>query len=137
MLVKLGSCILVFFAMLQVGNSQVVDTICAGGKSSFSVKKNEGSIYSWMVKGGKIISGNATEKIDVQWGVVPGLYLVKVIEINPAGCEGDPVNTYIYIKGASFETTAPNQACIGDTVSLSARGGLTYLWTTGSRDSIN
>ena len=121
--------------MLQVSYSQVVDTICAGSKSSFTVQKNEGSKYAWMVKGGKIIAGNSTEKIDVQWGVVPGLYLVKVIEINPAGCEGDPVSTYMYIKGTSFETTAPNQACIGDTVSLSARGGLTYLWTTGSSDT--
>ena len=121
--------------MLQVSFSQEVDTLCAGSKSTFHVENHEGSKYSWMVKGGSILRGNASEKIDVQWGIVPGLFLVNVIEINPAGCQGDPVTSYIYLRGTSFETTSPNQACLGDSVTLIARGGLSYLWTTGSTDT--
>jgi gliding motility-associated-like protein len=88
------------------------------------------------VNGGDIIDGNGTHKITVNWKKQPGFYKMSVVETNSMGCSGDIQEGVVWIRGAQFSTNYPDKACLFDSVSIKASGGLFYQWSNGLTDSI-
>lgn len=128
--------LLVLFSINRL-YSQVIDTVCAGSiRSVYAVDNTQGSMYSWSVSGGDITDGNGTHKITVNWRKQPGVFKVSVIELNATGCIGQPQEGFVWVRGNKFAANSPDQACVNDTVTLKASGGLTYLWSNGATDSI-
>ncbi len=118
-------------------NAQIIDTTCTGtNKGIYSVQNHPNSKFFWKIEGGEIVSGNGTNRIEVNWGNTPGVYPIEVVEKNVTGCFGDPVKSYVWLRGKEFKTYYPNAVCIYDTATLVASGGIKYLWNNGSTDSI-
>lgn len=107
--------------MANVINSQAqTDTICAGAPGvNYSVTNNAGSLYAWVVVGGTITAGIGTNEVTVNWGAVPGLYSISVVETSSFGCVGDPVS--LPVRVLSLPTaiiSGTNMLCQGSSSSL-------------------
>ena len=117
--------------------AQIIDTVCAGfTKAIYLVDSNMGSTYTWKVNGGDIVSGNGTHKIIVNWKQQPGVFPISVQEQNVMGCIGEIQQAKVWVRGPIFGTNSPDQACLNDTVTIKASGGVQYLWSNGATDSI-
>lgn len=113
-----------------------VDTFCAGtAHVRYGVQETAGSKYSWSAGGGVVASGNGTATVTVNWSNTPGHYELNVVELNASGCIGDLVKRMIYLKGDSFQTSYPKEACINDSVTLKVKGADWYAWSNGQSDS--
>ena len=126
---------LILFSITTL-RAQIIDTVCTGkGSSVYAVDHTPGSIYKWEVSGGEIISGNGTHQIVVNWRKKPGLFPISVTEQNVMGCWGEPQKSLVWLRGPEFTTRFPDRACLFDSVSIEASGGLTYQWNNGLTDS--
>lgn len=120
----------------SVLRAQIIDTVCAGFTNAiYGVDYTLGSTYNWQVNGGTIVNGNGTNKITVNWKKQPGLYNVSVSERTAMGCTGEVREGTVWVRGTLFGTSYPNQACLNDSVTIIARGGIKYLWSNGESDS--
>lgn len=116
--------------------AQIIDTVCAGFTNAiYGVDPTIGSTYTWQVTGGDIVGGNGTNRVTVNWKKQPGFYSISVSERNAMGCWGVPQKAEIWVRGPQFGATFPDQACLNDSVTIFAKGGLQYLWTNGETDS--
>ncbi len=110
-------------------------SVCANANGqSYSVTNTVGSTYAWSITGGTIVSGGSTNSITVNWGAA-GQGSVNVVETNPSGCVGVLVSKPITINVlplASITASGPTTFCQGGSVTLSAYGGSSYLWSTGA-----
>ena len=61
------------------------DTVCDYEQADYSTPNNPGSIYTWNVVGGTIITGAGTYLVTVEWGQ-PGTGYIKVSETSSSGC---------------------------------------------------
>lgn len=123
------TCLLFCFNIVR---AQVIDTVCTGtAHSVYGVDLNEGSLYTWSVEGGAIVSGNGTNSITVDWGTKPGLYRVNVSERNITGCTGITQEAFVLVRGTNFKASFPNKGCLYDSVTISASGGRWYQWSNG------
>lgn len=117
--------------------SQIIDTVYVDeGNKSYSVANHPGSTYFWTIQSNTIASGQGTSIVYIGNWTQPGLWMLKVVEQNQFGCYGDTVNAYVYVKAKNFKVDYPKQACIGDSVVLTANGGSSYLWNNGTSDSV-
>lgn len=124
-----------YFPLLR---AQVIDTICVfQNPSHLAVPFTPGSSYQWTVNGGQIISVPAdSNDILVQWNAQAGVHQVSVVETNAHGCEGDPVDSYIYLVNPGLsKIQGPAEVCKGTEVTLYADGGTQFLWSDGSRSA--
>jgi len=65
------------------------DTLAESGSTySYSVLGNEGSFYTWAVRGGIILSGQGTPVVEARWDTT-GLGNISVFETDSTGCIGD------------------------------------------------
>lgn len=122
-----------------------VQELCAGSTVTYSVVNPvPGSVYSWNLSSGGIIypSGNSGV-IDVEWIETGGTYNLTVVEINVAGCPGNPFNLSVELTPASSPAITiladNNPVCAGNTVRFSASvigGGTspTYRWIKNGQD---
>lgn len=116
--------------------AQIIDTVCAGFTNAiYRVDSTNGSTYNWLVNGGTIVSGNGTNKITVNWKKQPGLFKISVSERNIMGCFGETQEGTVWVRGTTFGTSFPDQACLNDSVTIMAKGGIKYLWSNGETDS--
>lgn len=140
MRVKHNTCLIILYVLgftfsgfCQPGQ---VDTLCAGtAQVRYGVQENAGSRYSWSAGGGVVASGNGTASVTVNWGNIPGHYELNVVEQNASGCIGDLVKRMIYLKGDSFHTSYPKEACVNDSVTFKVNGADWYSWSNGQTDS--
>jgi gliding motility-associated-like protein len=117
--------------------AQIIDTVCIGYTNvPYAVDRHQGSTYKWVVEGGDIASGAGTNRITVNWKKQPGTFRLSVVEINETNCAGDSVFAYVLVRGSNFKTQHPNKACLFDSVTVKASGGLWYNWGNGATDSI-
>ncbi len=68
------------------------DSVCAGSTDYYKISNPpSGSTFVWGIKssGGKIISGQNTDSINVQWINTVGTDTLWVVETNPGGCKSD------------------------------------------------
>ena len=97
------------------------DTICVGSNQIYSVINTPGSTYDWDLSGGGILTEDGTNVISVDWGGVPGDYVVSVIETTVDGCIGDVVDTTINVSDTLIVFGQPRTGiCLGDTTKLVA-----------------
>ena len=97
---------------------------------SYSVTNTPGSTYVWMISGGTPAASSTTNSITVNWGAI-GTGNVSVVETNNFGCVGIAVNLPVTINALPTITVNPASATIsyGGSVSLTASGASTYIWS--------
>lgn len=117
-------------------HAQIIDTVCVGYSNvPYAVDHHNGSTYRWIVEGGDIVSGNGSSRITVNWKKQPGIFRLSVVEQNELNCPGDSVFAYVLVKGNNFRVSYPPQACLNDSVTVKASGGIWYDWGNGFTDS--
>jgi gliding motility-associated-like protein len=106
-------------------------TVLAGATGvKYGVDETAGSVYQWWVDGG-VIADNLNHEIEVDWGVVPGIYEIKVLETNIFGCVGDTVYALVEVTNVfDLDIGGPIiEICDGEIVVLDAGGGfVSYIW---------
>ncbi len=110
---------------------QVLHTVPAGSSGfHYGVDETPGSLYEWWVEGGEIVTFS-NNRIVVDWGTVPGVYELKVVETNIYGCTGDTVYTYVEITEYLDYDPFPDRVeiCEGEIYVFDAgEGYVSYLW---------
>ena len=93
------------------------------------------SVYEWFVIDGGVIAGNFNDEIEIDWGIVPGIYEIRVVETNIYGCLGDTVNAFVEVTDRFDYNPFPDviEICDGDIYILDAGSGfVSYLWNDDS-----
>jgi len=110
---------------------QVLHTVLAGASGvKYGVDETAGSVYQWWVDGGTI-AANLNHEIEVNWGLVPGIFDIKVLETNIFGCVGDTVYAQVEVTNIfDLDIGGPViEICQGEIVVLDAGAGfVSYLW---------
>lgn len=100
-------------------------TFCSGdGAQLLSVAEETGSTYSWSTG-----AEGSTTSIDA------GISTVTVTVTNEAGCSSTDEVQILTGNPPVIEITGTNLVCGTGTTTLTASGGLTYLWTTGADEA--
>lgn len=110
--------------------SQYADTACVGENASgYKVIATPGSNYQWFVKGGSIVSGQGSNDIKINWGNIPGIYDLKVLETTAGTCLGDTVSVKILlIQNPVVSIVSADSVCAGEPIILKALGANRYFW---------
>lgn len=117
---------LVLFISNSLFSQAFLDTIQVGEKGRiYQVDFHPGATYNWMISGGKIISGNGSNLIIVDWGTQPGIFLLKVSETNVFGCRGDTISSGIFIQGKTTSNMY-DEICRGTMAHFQADSGSLY-----------
>ncbi len=74
----------------------------------YSVNGKPTSVFTWILNGGSIISGQGTNSINVKWNSI-GSGLVSVIETDENGCKGDTVRIDVSIGSTGIDNTIENE----------------------------
>ena len=99
----------------------------------YKVALTPGSTFVWQVNGGTIANGQGTNDIGIDWGLIPGIYDLKVTESNASNCVGDEILVKILIQTKPVATiSGPDTVCVGQDFTLQAFGGQNYLWSNGN-----
>jgi gliding motility-associated-like protein len=102
--------LLLLLAKLNWLNAQVIDTAIINMQQvRYGIEFHVGSSYVWQVQDGSILSGQFTNEIFVNWGAVPGLKRVAVIESNIIGCFGDTNIAFVLLV---TDTLSDSLVCI-------------------------
>jgi len=131
----------VMFAQTNTGPQ----TVCAGSLAEPYLinPPTAGSTYQWTISsGGVIASGQTTNQIAVDWGLIPGgPHTISVIETDVNGCEGVPVTVDVTLTLAAVANAGnPDNVCEGSTYTLSGTSASNYSaisWTTSGTGSFN
>lgn len=123
----------------NVSFSQDADTVMAGQRGvTYSVVPTNGSTYQWFAFGGKIVSGNGSNQVLVNWGEQLGTHKIGVVETNKYGCSGDTVWHIVFVSRNIFPTIyGKTLVCEGERVTLTASSedsvykDIFYKWSTG------
>jgi uncharacterized membrane protein len=79
---------------------------------TYSVTNTTGSSYVWTVIGGVKLTGGTTNSITVDWDVAYTAGMVKVVETNTLGCQGDtvfkPIVSIVPVEFLSFDAKRMN-----------------------------
>lgn len=117
-------------------HGQVEHTVHAGSSGiRYGVDETEGSYYEWFVVDGGEIVADHNEYIEVDWGITPGIYEIKVVETNIFGCAGDTVYAYVEVTDRiDFDPFPPViEICEGEIHVFDAGSGfVSYLWNDDS-----
>ncbi|MGY8989074.1 MAG: hypothetical protein ACKVJA_02325, partial [Flavobacteriales bacterium] len=123
--------------MIAQTNISTTQTVCVGSLAEPYLinPPTAGSTYQWSMNpvGGTIIPGSTTDNITVDWGTVPGVYIISVIETDDNGCQGNAVTVEVTVISNPIVTANANPLsplCVGDQLTLSGSGtaGSTYTW---------
>jgi hypothetical protein len=99
------------------------NSLCSNATTTLTA--NGGTSYSW---------SNGTNSPTVNVG--PGTYTVTATDAN--GCTGTTTKTITSLSLPTASITGANSVCSGNTTSISASGGNSYLWSNGNiASSIN
>jgi len=98
-----------------------MDTVCVGLNQSYSVLNTPGSTYDWEISGGGSFTESGTNSILVDWGGIPGDYIISVQETTIEGCLGDLVTAQVVVSDTVITFNQPRTGiCLGDTTKLIA-----------------
>ncbi|MGZ5283303.1 MAG: PKD domain-containing protein, partial [Bacteroidia bacterium] len=102
-------------------------------KGFYTTLKTNGNTYEWSVKGGKVLSGQGSNTVEIIWEV-PGMGEVTVKETSPTGC--DSTVTYLVKVGLlNLSIVTPTQiGCAPAKIDFGVAGdeGVThYEWSFG------
>ncbi len=117
-------------------HGQVEHTVHAGTSGvRYGVDETPGSLYEWFVEDGGVISENYNDQIDVDWGITPGIFEIKVVETNIFGCVGDTVYAYVEVTDQFDFDPFPSvvEICEGEVHIFEAGSDfVSYLWNDDS-----
>lgn len=106
-------------------------SFCGIDTTTYSTTEHDSSTYFWTISNGKILSGQATSKLKVQW-TDTGYSVISVQETNSNGCQkSDSLHIEVHPKPrGSF---VPYQSCAGNSVQFmdSLKQGFSYTWDFG------
>ena len=98
-----------------------MDTVCVGLSQTYSVVNTPGSTYDWTLSNGGVLTEDGTNIAFVDWGGVPGDYVVSVQETTVDGCVGDIIDTTINVSDTLITFSQPRTGlCLGDATKLIA-----------------
>ncbi|MBN4062526.1 T9SS type A sorting domain-containing protein, partial [Bacteroidales bacterium AH-315-I05] len=97
-------------------------TFCAGGSVTLTSSSTTGNVWS--------PGGETTQSITV---TVSGSYTVTVTNGN--GCTGTSVTT-VTVNQATANIAGITSICEGTSTTLTASGGVSYIWNTGDNTSV-
>lgn len=112
-------------------------TPCEHSNYTYRVFETNGSVYTWSISGGSIVSGQGMASLQVLWDE-EGPGELTVVEtsfdsVNGLPCTGDPVVLPIVIKPLPETTTidGPAALCAGNEASYGVTGfsGSTFTWS--------
>ena len=114
------------------------NSICPGEFYTYSVNSNEANVaFSWQINNGGILSENAGDMINVQWGNTPP-YELTVTQISTAGlaCVSAPF-TMTISPISSISLNGPDEVCIEGNYQYTAPtiGNAPYNWTISPSDA--
>jgi hypothetical protein len=98
--------------------------VCAGSALNFSAAGGTG--FSWSGPGGFSSTGASVSRVNADPDM-SGTYMVIVTDVNGCKSNKSVVLTVNNLPAVSAESNSP--VCAGSTLTLSAKGGTTYLWT--------
>ncbi len=118
-------------------SAQIIDTACFGEQLvRYGVVNNIGSTYSWILDEGKLVSGNGTNEIRVDWSVSSGIQFISVVEKNSIGCLSDTFKTQVLvIKKPVLAISGNTNICSGDSTTIIANGAFSFLWASGENST--
>src|SRR5450759_47988 len=88
---------------------QYLDTICVGTAGvGYHVIGLPGSTYTWTIQGGTQSPLSNQDSVFVNWGMIPGVYPISVLEHSAAGCDGDLMIAYIWVTGLPWVSAGPD-----------------------------
>lgn len=113
--------------------AQYINIVCAGDTGvMYRVQGNPGSTFVWNVLGGTI-SENYQDSIKVDWGDIPGDYILRVQEFSKYGCAASPVSGLVKVSTPILELGPDKEICKGEVIELMPVGSFySYLWNDGS-----
>ncbi|MCF8298389.1 MAG: gliding motility-associated C-terminal domain-containing protein [Saprospiraceae bacterium] len=103
--------------------------VCVGDTTTYTNSFINNTFYSWSASCGTIID-TANNQIRVVWDTV-GTCKINVSAINMCGSNNGVKTVYIYPSPTIF-AGSDTTICLGDTITLSASGGVNYSWTPTS-----
>lgn len=108
------------------------DTLCEFSTNSlYQATLNAGNTYRWFVDGGSIVANPQPNQVRINWGGI-GDGIVKMVEINSAGCAGDTNYFYVHKTRSLLDTlfgsptVCPNLR--GVNYYVIPREGASYRW---------
>lgn len=102
---------------------------------SYNIEGLDNSTFYWTVEEG-IITEELGDSIVVDWTVLPGDYLIKVVEVSEDGCVGDTLSMMVQVTGPEIDLGGDNYICEGEMYVIDLSGEYeTYLWHDGSNGS--
>lgn len=113
--------------------AQYINIVCAGDTGiMYRVQGNPGSTFVWNVLGGTI-SENYQDSIKVDWGDIPGEYVLRVQEFSKYGCAASPVSGIVKVSTPILELGPDKEICSGQVIEIMPVGSFySYLWNDGS-----
>lgn len=114
-------------------HGQVLHSVHAGTSGvTYGVEgANDESFYEWFVVDGGIISNTFNDEVEIEWGIVPGVYEIMVVETNIYGCLGDTVKTFVEVLESFDFDPFPDiiEICEGEIYVFDAGSDfVSYLW---------
>ncbi|MBO7491699.1 MAG: T9SS type A sorting domain-containing protein [Bacteroidales bacterium] len=103
------------------------ETLCAGDAVTIYAISAPGNTYNWS-------SGQTTSVITVS-PTVNTMYTVLVSD--PNGCTATASTTITVAQQPNILISGTHTACYGDTVTLTAVGATSYLWSNGATTAVN
>ncbi len=140
---RLKLMILFLFAVLfaSAENQDPTQSVCVGNIKNYHVDATVGSTYNWTVTpsvAGVSVTGTGNSS-QVTWGTA-GVYTLKVVETNQAGCVGAEKQVVVTVNAVPSATITGVQSLCEDgteTYSASNLTGATYVWTVPAGATLN
>lgn len=113
-----------------VGNATITGptTVCANSVQTYISSAVTGATYyRWTFPSGStILSGQGNDTVVVRFGAASGAVTV----MPTSGCDGTATTVQVTVSPAPQASAGPDMSvCRGDSVTLTASGGGTYLWS--------
>jgi hypothetical protein len=104
-------------------------TFCQGGSVVLNANTGTGLTYQWFNNASAISGATAASYT----GTTSGSYTVVVT--NASSCSSTSAATVVTVNALPVASISPNglvEICQGQSIALTANGGLSYLWSTGA-----
>ncbi len=127
--------------VIELPNINIVGPkiVMRNSKQTYSVEYQSGTIYTWQVQGGQILSGDGTNSIEVKW-YDSTINHINLYAVNYIGCPASSgnvnisVGNYFYVE-LNYSDTPNMTICKGDTLYLKTMGVYSdYNWSDGTKD---
>ncbi len=122
--------------------AQFIDTACINTLGrGYHVFGLPGSTYTWTVPGGTPAPVSVHDTIFVNWGSVPGIYTITVMEHSIEGCDGKLVLGNVWLVNNPTVFAGNNTAICADSNATLSSSDSAYctriLWTTSGNGTFS